>query len=55
MAYGLATRMFLDNGKDTAANSAPNRSSATAHALVWSKLKREERFRLVSGALRQAA
>ena len=53
MAYGLSTRMFLENSAPE--RSAPLPSTAANYARAWSSLKPEERFAVVSGALKKAA
>lgn len=55
MAYGLSTRLFLENGPAAEAAKVPERSSATAHAVLWQKLKRDERLSLIDGELKKAA
>ena len=56
MAYGLSTRLFIENGP--AARSAllrAGRSRAKAHHLAWRTLDMESRLDLVDHELKIAA
>lgn len=55
MAYGLNTRLFVENGPELTARQAQQRSSAAAHALVWEKLSRDRRLQEIEHALKKAA
>ena len=55
MAYGLSTRLFVENGPELTARQAQQRTSAAAHQLVWEKLSRDRRLQAVEHALHHAA
>jgi len=54
MAYGLSTRLFVENGPELTARTTQERSSSRAHGVVWAKLKPAERIELVDRFLRAA-
>lgn len=54
MAYGLNTRLFLENGPAVHAAAAHARSSSDAYR-AWVALDPERRLALVDKALRSAA
>jgi hypothetical protein len=55
MAYGLSTRLFIENGPAIEAAKAQQRSSAEAHSIVWQRLHSNERLALIDSFLRNAA
>ena len=54
MAYGLSTRLFVEDGPENSAREAQRRSSAAAHQLVWRKLPPAERVDLIDRFLKAA-
>ena len=54
MAYGLNTRLFIENGPAIRAAEAHSRSSSDSFR-AWQKLDPERRLSLVDRALRPAA
>jgi hypothetical protein len=55
MTYGLSTRLFVENGPAVEAAKVSAKSRTTAYAVVWERLKQDERLHLVDGALKNAA
>lgn len=54
MSYGLSPRLFIENGPAVEAAKAQQRSSASAHNMVWRELRPADRLALIDGLLKAA-
>lgn len=55
MAYGLSSRLYLEDGPAVRAAEAQARSSAAKFQSLWDALGREQRLAAVEHQLRNAA
>lgn len=55
MAYGLSTRLFIEDGPELTARRAQQRSSTAAHNLLWQQMRPDQRLRVIDQVLDQAA